>query len=396
MKDTNAIYVWDATLSCEACGTEDHTLIIKELNQIAKKWCFQLEEGQGDTLNESDEESYNESYFGDTESQESTLTYGSDLSNNTVYSNSDVESDIDESDNESQENTLGYRHFQLRFSLHKKKTKRQLLNLFTENDFHLQFAWIRPTNNNCGDLLYVLKLDTRIEGPWSDKDEIETPIPYHIRNIKLYDWQQEVVDRATYNRSNRIVNVLYCPDGNSGKSTLATFCKCHRVLNAKIIPSIMDSFLDLNQAVMSQCWQGPQPELLFLDIPRALPKKKLEQVMAFCEQVKLYVFDTRYKYNELYFLKSPELWVFANTKIWENANYLSKDRWKIWCITPDKTLVRYPNMLKGEPINYLFDKHPIRLKWWNLIDTILSEDSEVNSNLSEVDCEAESQFPVTP
>ena len=154
----------------------------------------------------------------------------------------------------------------MRFSLQKKKTKRQLLNLLRENDFHLQFAYFSPTNNNCGDLLYVMKADTRIGGPWSDKDEQVIPIPYHIRDIKLYKWQQEVIDRATYNRSNRIVNVLYCPDGNSGKSTLATYCKCHRILNAKIIPSIMDSFLDLNNAVMSECDRDWETLTILLDL----------------------------------------------------------------------------------------------------------------------------------
>ena len=373
------ICVWDFTLSVKKT-TDEPIEIIRELEQVAKKWTFQKEKGFSKNDYETDSTEYDEDYEGDNDVDEyySDDEYESDYENIPTHHNNsesfnadefeknesgyisdEIISNKSENDNYSSsedEESDGYIHYQGRFSLMKKKRKVELLTLLRENNFYLQKAHFSPTQTNTmGNMLYVMKVDTRIEGPWCDTDEKPLAIPYSLRDIILWDFQQEILDRSMYCRSNRTINAVYCPDGNSGKTTVAFYAKCHKIMNALIIPPIMDNFLDLNQAVLSQCYnKKEQPELLFLDIPRALPKNKMNQVLAFCEQAKAYVFDTRYKYTELVFLKSPEIWIFVNTKIWDNRNLLSNDRWKVWTIKNRELFLYKKNgkHIKGEEIIY--------------------------------------------
>ena len=40
---------------------------------------------------------------------------------------------------------------------------------------------------------YCMKDETRVAGPWSDKD-VPAFIPKHFRNIELRDWQKTLKD----------------------------------------------------------------------------------------------------------------------------------------------------------------------------------------------------------
>lgn len=344
-------YVFDWTLSVDK-STEDETEIIKELELIAKKWCFQKEkpyeeDGDYNSEEESDEESQEGVFEMDEEyeSDETTLDTDTDTDEELMneYEDSDINSNYDEYEEDDEEEIdefqSEYVHWQGRLSLQKKMSKNSLLKMLRENNCWLQKAHFSVTSTcNHGNVFYTMKLYSRLEGPYRDDDEKPIPIPFHLRHIELYPWQQELLDRCMYGdvetpNNNRIIQVVFCPNGNTGKSTLAMYCKCNKIMNSLIIPSIMDSFLDLNQAVLSQCYnKKEQPELLFLDIPRALPKNKMNSVIAFLEQAKSYVFDTRYKYSEMIFLKPPAIVVFTNVKIWENRDLLTNDRWKIWKI----------------------------------------------------------------
>ena len=404
------VYCWDATLSCDATTT-DHNAIINELKQIAKTWCFQLESPITDPC-----DSYSDDY--DTEDAEFDALTFEDANVDDRYDEDDLSAesesepedifqmdfDFSESDSDSYssdseddyENQGSYQHFQIRFSLIKKKRKRELLNMLKENNFLLQKAYFSPcSNNSLGNLLYVMKADSRIAGPWSDKDVQQTNIPQHIKNIKLWKWQQELLDRVKYNRSNRHIHLVYCPKGNTGKSTLTMYAKVYNFMNAKMIPSIMDSFLDCNQAVLCQVNDSKEePQLFFLDIPRALPKKSVTEILAFCESLKsCFVFDKRYRYQEYVFKQSPEIVIFSN--ILFPKDLLSSDRLQLWTIK-DKQLVTYPDLKTGVDINYPFNEHPIRLRWWSIIDALTSlDDSENSEVINQVDCKAEGELLVT-
>jgi hypothetical protein len=108
-------------------------------------------------------------------------------------------------------------------------------------------------------MLYVMKLDTRIKGPWTDKDPEPIPIPRQLRHItKLFPFQQEIIDRSKYcwgGIYDRRINVVYCPEGATGKSTLALYCKVYDILNCRIIPCITNSFFGFeSMCIVSTHW----------------------------------------------------------------------------------------------------------------------------------------------
>ena len=356
--------VWDFTLSVKR-SSKDHLDVVKELEQLAKKWTFQLEKPLptdefGDVIyeriEEFDEEEFNEEHYEDDtfheEDYEEDDTFDENDHNEyeEEYESSEYEH---ESDNESQgsvesnESQQGaYEHYQGRISLIKKKRKSELLSLLYENDFLLANAHWRPTTNNCmGNIFYCVKIDSRVAGPWTDMDEKPMKIPIQIKMIKeLYPYQQEIIDRAKYCWSSRSINVLYDPAGCKGKSTLATYCGCHKI--GRKIPCL-NNYLDIMQCIMSMPISG----LYFIDMPRAINKYKLVEFYAGIEDIKNgFCFDTRYKYTELYF-DSPEIWLFTN--VLPDTNMLSKDRWVVWSIQNNE-LFLYNNgeFKKGPDIVY--------------------------------------------
>ena len=372
----SALAVWDFTLSVRR-STDDHLEIIKELNQLAKRWNFQLEDARKETLEDcpssSDEDETN-----DYSSSEEDIPQGfEDIDDlveatednpdnddnifdldeeeyafrNVEDESSDYDSDYD-SDASSSSESDNYLHYQGKISLFKRKRLSELKALVKANDFWLSKAHFSPSSNNgLGDVFYTCKIDTQIKGPWSDRDEPEIPMPRQLKHIKeLFPWQQEIIDRSKYCWDSRKINILYDEVGCSGKSTLVTWCKIKKILNCKTVPCILNSFLDLNQAVMSQ----PVGGLYFIDMPRSLPKNKLNEFMAFIETLKSgYVYDTRYKYTERFF-DSPAVWIFCNIKL--PLEMLSRDRWKIYNINENKELVLYPSGEKDTEIEYPIEK----------------------------------------
>lgn len=358
-----ALYLWHFTLSVRK-SHDDGEELRKEVEQIAKKYCFQmensaLEKPENQDFRESDDESIDsedadnvpsgEEEDSDSESDESD-------SNSELSSSSSIEgetnSDSDYSDSEtdsSEEDEIdyedeGYIHWQGVISLIKKKTLSQLISLLRKHDFELQRAhWSPASNNSQGSLMYAVKLDTRLGRTYTDKDDKVTPVPRQIAHLNkdtLYPWQNELMlrsDMPNWIHQSRRINVIVDKKGASGKSSIATYCKCHRFMNAQVIPSILDNFQDLCNCVMSM----GKGLLYFADLPRALPKTKLNQFFGFLEQLKSHVYDTRYCYKEYYFPQSPVVWLFINHEV--DTSLLSRDRWRIYKINDERELVLYSN-----------------------------------------------------
>lgn len=204
----------------------------------------------------------------------------------------------------------GYEHYQGRISL---KTKRRAPPDFPTNQIH----WSVTSNENRENTFYVTKNETRIGGPWTDTDAY---IPKQVRNITLYPWQEHIINDAD-NWDTRHINIVVCPEGNIGKSTLATYAGCRGL--ARNVP-IMENYKDLMRYVMNV----PISRLYLIDFPRSLNKTSSHSFWSAIETIKNgYCWDDRYEFKEKYF-DCPNIWVFVNTEV--NQKYLSKDRWVIW------------------------------------------------------------------
>lgn len=193
--------------------------------------------------------------------------------------------------------------------------------------------WSATSKENQKNNFYVTKSDTRIKGPWKDDDAY---IPRQVRDIKLYDWQQQILDDAN-TFDTRTINVVICPEGNIGKSTLATYAGCRNL--ARNVP-IMDSYRDLMRYVMNV----PLSKLYLIDFPRGLNRNKSPAFWSAIETIKNgYCWDDRYEFKEKYF-DCPNIWVFCNSDV--DTKYLSQDRWVFWDVIRDNDTIRLSRRLR--------------------------------------------------
>ena len=221
----------------------------------------------------------------------------------------------------------GYIHYQGRVSLKLKARLKTVINNFDNKNMHFSIT----STENCRNDFYVTKDDTRINGPWNDK-EVEIYIPRQFRNLILKDWQQDIIERSKI-FDTRTINVLYDPDGGIGKSTLS--CLCELKMKGVTLP-IVNEQEKLIQAMHGICnsrkLRDPNP--VFIDLPRAFDKSKLFGLYSAIEQIKNgKLVDMRYNYQE-YWIDSPSIWVFSNRE--PDMELLSKDRWKIWQVSNNK------------------------------------------------------------
>lgn len=252
-----------------ACCSYDFTLfdetseqeIRKLLNEITKKYCFQLEKGE----------------------------------------------------------ETGKLHFQGRFSLKIKKRKSEAIKLLAKKwqKFHLSIT----SKENKGNDFYVMKEDTRIEGPYTNLNE--TYIPEDIRKIKqLYPWQEKLVNiLSTYNE--RDVDIIYEEKGCVGKSTISRYMMLFK--EAELLP-----FCNDYKDIMRMAYDVGPKKCYLIDMPRAISKDKLFQFFSAIETLKSgYCYDDRYKFQRRIFDR-PRICIFTNSK--PDTSLLSKDMWKIWTI----------------------------------------------------------------
>jgi len=105
----------------------------------------------------------------------------------------------------------GYEHYQGRISLKERKRLNQVVEIFKETlpGAHWSLTSVANRDNN----FYVMKAETRIDGPWTNED---VTIPSHLRDTPTwYPWQKHIVDRLDV-KELRDVNIIIDHIGNQG------------------------------------------------------------------------------------------------------------------------------------------------------------------------------------
>lgn len=228
----------------------------------------------------------------------------------------------------------GYRHYQCRISLKVKQREGA-----AKDTIGIRSAHFTPTSSaNQGNLFYVFKEDTRIDGPWCDTD-VELYIPRQYRGLvdRFYPWQKTVWDQFDTFDPRRI-NVVFDPIGDQGKSTLAALAELLK--NGYDLPPENDG-LKLIQSTcnMLMAKEDRTPGPIFIDLPRSMDQTQLFGLYKAIEQIKKgKVYDMRNHYKQWWY-DSPQVWVFCNTM--PETGYVSRDRWKFFTITKDKALADF-------------------------------------------------------
>lgn len=220
----------------------------------------------------------------------------------------------------------GYRHYQGRMSLIKRRRKKEkhlLLKLFKEKPPN----YLEPTCSPeafKGEAFYCMKEDTRIEGPWQDTDEVRvlTKQMKIFNSFELRPYQSQLKEMAQH-FDMRKIDLIFDPNGNIGKSLFSEYLE-YCGLAEEIPPfRLMD---DIFQWVCTR----PIKPCYIVDMPRGMKKDKLGDFYSGIEIIKNGVaYDKRYNAKKIRFDR-PRVFVCTNTL--PEFSLMSKDRWNVWVI----------------------------------------------------------------
>ena len=234
----------------------------------------------------------------------------------------------------------GYRHYQVRGHLYKKKTA-SAAKVFLQPILEGHVTPTSTTVHENNSFNYCMKADTRVNGPWTDKDpEFEDPPPL-TRQLRtfieqigpdkagLYSWQKELLGLVQKTDDRQIICVVDDGIGNNGKSIFGEYLEYNRI--AYEVPPMTDM-----QDMMQCCMGIPGQKCYLVDMPRAMKKEKLAGFYSGLEALKNGVmYDKRFSFKKRR-IDRPQIVVFTNS--FPDRRLLSPDRWKIYHMV-DRALV---------------------------------------------------------
>lgn len=279
---TNALYVYDIVLSCQHNSFET---VKKAAQEWAKAWVFQKEEGD------------------------------------------------EVKDPETQK---GFLHWQCRWSLIKPQRKQELVRKLRTYGLKFSEAAIRPTSSAVAgtkaQFQYAMKADTRVEGPWTDKD-IEKFLNKGVRWINehgIEPWQESILE-SLKEYDHRSINMLIDTRGNLGKTNFEDWLEYYE-------HSFALWWDDDSKRMMESAYANAGRKCFTIGIPRAVNAKEFKSFWSMCENLKDgRVIDGRYKAKRQR-MERPHIWIFSNTL--PSMGDMSLDRWKFWTVE-DRELVPY-------------------------------------------------------
>ncbi len=231
-----------------------------------------------------------------------------------------------------EEDASGYVHWQGRVSLIKKKRLNEVISQMKNSE--MPFRWSVTTKgvHDGSNFNYVMKSDTRVDGPWKDSDYEEPPkMTWQLQVFmdqhkdSMLGWQKWMMQYLEGDRDMRNIICLIDETGHHGKSLFAEYLEYMKL--AFELPPFTNSE-DIMQCVM--CINEQKAYLI--DMPRAMNKDKLHGLYAGIESLKDgKCYDKRYQFKKRR-QNRPKVIVFTNKQ--PDVNYLSADRWLFINIGP--------------------------------------------------------------
>lgn len=211
----------------------------------------------------------------------------------------------------------GFEHYQCRVSTFKKSRLKPKIDGVHPNA-------ISPTHNTKDDF-YVMKEDTRKDGPWMNTDTRQKKTK-QMENFKLSPWMEHVKLEAT-DFHLRYIDIIYDPIGNHGKSLFTEYMELNDL--AEEIPPFRNM-----EDIFQWVYGRPKRQAYMVDMPRGMKKDKLAEFYSGIEVIKNGVAYDKRHYPKKARFDRPRVFVFTNTlPVFE---LLSMDRWKVWIIKDNK------------------------------------------------------------
>lgn len=217
-----------------------------------------------------------------------------------------------------------YLHWQIRLRLIKKKRRAEAIEQ-TGLDGH----W-SPTSGGVhskANFNYVMKADTRVEGPWTDKD-YEPPKPVTLQIQKFLEKERypcwiELEQKIQKWEERKIICIS--DRGMTGKSIFLEYME-YLGLARRCPPR-------QNAQDLLRCVYGmPDSRCYMIDMPRAMKKDNLSQFYTGVETIKDgWCYDDRYNWKSRYILPGrPNVVVFGNSE--PDRTLLTEDMWDVYTI----------------------------------------------------------------
>lgn len=219
----------------------------------------------------------------------------------------------------------GYLHYQCRVSTFKKNRKAPMIKGVHPDA-------ITPTSlANKDNDFYVMKEETRIEGPWSDRDN-SCIITRQMKEFNISGWMLTLIEKIK-DFDLRTIDVIYDIYGNNGKSLFTEYMETVSNTAEEIPP--FRAMEDIFQWVHGR----PKKPIYLIDMPRGMKKDKLAEFYSGIEVIKNGVAYDKRHYPKKTRFDRPRICVFTNhLPVFE---LLSADRWKVWMITMEGELQEY-------------------------------------------------------
>ncbi len=223
----------------------------------------------------------------------------------------------------------GYLHWQVRLHLMKKKTPKAALE-----EVPIKGKWSITSKgvHQKTSFNYVMKADTRVDGPWTNKDYV---VPQKkTRQLREYllkerhPWQVSM-EAIIQQWDDRKINYIQDVRGCNGKSMFVEYMNFKEL--AKRLPPKKCA-----QDLLRAAYDMPDSRCYMVDMPRAMKKDNLSEFYAGMETLKDgWVYDDRYAWKSRY-MDRPNIVVFANTEPVREC--WTDDMWAIWSIDADNVL----------------------------------------------------------
>lgn len=231
--------------------------------------------------------------------------------------------------------SMGYEHFQCRGHLYEKKTMGAMIKIAKEHLFCAHVSITSTKVHEGTNFNYVMKADSRVEGPWTDENFINKP--KLTRQLKVFaqtefrPWQETIVQWCNQ-EDDRSIKLIFDQQGNSGKSIMSEYLM-YKGLAFEMPPfKLMEDIMQCAMCVREQ-------KVYLIDMPRAMKKDKLGEFYAGLEALKNGMcYDKRYNFK-MRRMDRPQVIVFTN--VLPDFSMLSRDRWEVYTMTADFSIVTY-------------------------------------------------------
>ena len=226
-------------------------------------------------------------------------------------------------------------HYQMRINLKTKDrrmTKLTLLSIF-HSAYDVAQLTLRPESNNGlkKDALafYVMKNETRIDGPWMDKGfkAPEAPYEYTGKDLQMMGdpllWQKEILQMMEKEPDDRTVTWICQRAGNAGKSKLQKWL-CWKKKAKRISMGLA------HQIKNAFCVSKARYKTYVMNIPRVVGKEEAQrELFSAIEEIKDgWVSAVMYGEEKECFFEPPHIFVFSNEL--PNLGLCSADRWQLY------------------------------------------------------------------